>query len=62
MIYLILVDFFIHMFLWLLNLKKESLKSGNEENKFSKFGTYLRYKRISNYENKTRMHLRMLYF
>jgi hypothetical protein len=29
---------------------------------FSKFGTYLRYKRISNYENKTKMHLRILYF
>ena len=29
---------------------------------FSKYGTYLRYKRISNYENKTKMHLRMLYF
>lgn len=29
---------------------------------FSKFGTYLRYKRVSNYENKTRMHLRILYF
>lgn len=29
---------------------------------FSKYGTYLRYKRISNYENKNRMHMRMLYF
>jgi hypothetical protein len=29
---------------------------------YSKYGTYLRYKRISNYENKTKMHLRMLYF
>ena len=29
---------------------------------YSKYGTYLRYKRISNYENKTKMHLRILYF
>jgi hypothetical protein len=36
--------------------------SGNVDNTFSKFGTYLRYKRISNYENKTKMHMRMLYY
>ena len=28
----------------------------------SKYGTYLRYKRISKYENRTKMHLRILYF
>ena len=37
-------------------------QTASKENKFSKFGTYLRYKRISNYENKTRMHMRMLYY
>jgi len=41
--------------------KKRKAVSG-KESEFSKFGTYLRYKRVSNYENKTRMHLRMLYF
>lgn len=41
--------------------KKRKASSG-KESEFSKFGTYLRYKRVSNYENKTRMHLRMLYF
>ena len=41
--------------------RKRVAKTG-VETAFSKFGTYLRYKRISNYENKTRMHLRMLYF
>ena len=40
--------------------KRVALKK--KEIEFSKYGTYLRYKRISNYENKTRMHLRMLYF
>ena len=39
--------------------KRESKASSNES---SKYGTYLRYKRISNYENKIKMHLRMLYF
>nr|QFG74755.1 MAG: hypothetical protein [Megaviridae environmental sample] len=28
----------------------------------SKYGTYLRYKRVSKFENETRMHLRILYF
>ena len=37
-------------------------RTGGDATKFSKYGTYLRYKRISNYENKIRMHLRMLYF
>lgn len=41
--------------------KRQSLKIVNEE-ETSKYGTYLRYKRISKYENRTKMHLRMLYF
>lgn len=36
---------------------KETLKE-----EFSKYGTYLRYKRVPNYENKNRMYLRILYF
>jgi hypothetical protein len=42
--------------------KRISKTSSSDKLEFSKFGTYLRYKRISNYENKTKMHLRMLYF
>ena len=42
--------------------KKRVSKKGINENKTSKYGTYLRYKRISNYENVTKMHLRILYF
>lgn len=42
--------------------KKRISKKGIEDNKSSKYGTYLRYKRISKYENQTRMHLRILYF
>ena len=42
--------------------KKRVSKKGISENKTSKYGTYLRYKRLSNYENRTRMHLRILYF
>lgn len=30
--------------------------------KISKYGTYLRYKRISKYDNKIKMHMRILYF
>ena len=40
--------------------KRESKKK--TENTTSKYGTYLRYKRINKYENRTRMHLRILYF
>lgn len=32
-----------------------------KNNKTSKFGTYLRYKRVSRFENRIRMHLRILY-
>lgn len=42
--------------------KKRVSKKNFEENKTSKYGTYLRYKRISNYDNRTKMHLRILYF
>jgi len=41
--------------------RKRVSKTSSAES-FSKFGTYLRYKRISNYENKNKMHMRMLYF
>ena len=42
--------------------KRESKKTSSLEEVTSKFGTYLRYKRISKYENRTKMHLRILYF
>ena len=42
--------------------KKRISKKQNNVEETSKFGTYLRYKRISKYENRTRMHLRILYF
>ena len=61
MIFLIFVDFFTHMLHLVIEPKKKKASSG-KESEFSKFGTYLRYKRVSNYENKTRMHLSMLYF
>ena len=41
--------------------KRESKQIVNKE-ETSKYGTYLRYKRISKYENRTKMHLRILYF
>jgi hypothetical protein len=42
--------------------KKRMSKKGEPVEITSKFGTYLRYKRISKFENRTRMHLRILYF
>jgi hypothetical protein len=42
--------------------KKRESKKLNYKNEKSKYGTYLRYKRISKYENRTKMHLRILYF
>ena len=42
--------------------KKRESKKNAIDNKTSKYGTYLRYKRISKYENRTKMHLRILYF
>ncbi len=42
--------------------KKRKSKKQEEAEESSKYGTYLRYKRISKYENRTKMHLRILYF
>jgi hypothetical protein len=42
--------------------KKRVSKKQEIVEETSKFGTYLRYKRISKYENRTKMHLRILYF
>ena len=42
--------------------KKRKSKKQEEVIESSKYGTYLRYKRISKYDNKTKMHLRILYF
>jgi len=39
-----------------------SKTSKTDEETTSKYGTYLRYKRISKYDNRTKMHLRILYF
>lgn len=41
--------------------KRESGKSTNSDDEMSKFGTYLRYKRISNFENQTRIEMRILF-
>jgi hypothetical protein len=42
--------------------KKRKSKKQEIVEESSKYGTYLRYKRISKYENRTKMHLRILYF
>jgi hypothetical protein len=42
--------------------KKRVSKKGDTNESVSKFGTYLRYKRISKFENRTKLHLRILYF
>jgi len=42
--------------------KRKSKKQEEEVEETSKYGTYLRYKRVSKYENRTKMHLRILYF
>ena len=42
--------------------KKRKSKKQDTVEETSKYGTYLRYKRISKYENRTKMHLRILYF
>ena len=41
---------------------KKRIANISKEETSSKYGTYLRYRRISNYENKTKSHLRILYF
>ena len=42
--------------------KKRKSKKEDVINEVSKYGTYLRYKRISKYDNRIKMHLRILYF
>lgn len=42
--------------------KKRKSKIHEEVEETSKYGTYLRYKRMSKYDNKTKMQLRILYF
>jgi hypothetical protein len=42
--------------------KRESTKNILKTINISKYGTYLRYKRISKYDNRTKMQLRILYF
>lgn len=41
---------------------RKRLSKSEVTDKVSKYGTYLRYKRISKYDNKIKMHLRILYF
>jgi hypothetical protein len=42
--------------------KKRESKKYEPIEKVSKYGTYLRYKRISKYDNRSKIHLRILYF
>ena len=42
--------------------RKRESKTKNVKEATSKYGTYLRYKRINNYENRNKMHFRILYF
>ena len=53
---------FFYTYVSLVIEPKKRVSTITKDEVFSKFGTYLRYKRISNYENKTKMHLRILYF
>uniref|UniRef100_A0A6C0EDD6 Early transcription factor VETF large subunit n=1 Tax=viral metagenome TaxID=1070528 RepID=A0A6C0EDD6_9ZZZZ len=41
---------------------KKRVSKKKEIDDISKYGTYLRYKRISKYDNRIKMHLRILYF
>ena len=41
---------------------KKRLKATQSNADFSKFGTYLRYKRISRFDNRVKIHMRILYF
>ena len=54
--------FYTYIALMIEPRKRVSKSATSDKPEYSKAGTYLRYKRISNYENKTKMHLRMLYF
>jgi hypothetical protein len=42
--------------------KKRKSKKQDAVDESSKYGTYLRYKRISKYDNRIKMHMRILYF
>jgi hypothetical protein len=42
--------------------KKRVSKTKEVINEISKFGTYLRYKRISKYDNRAKLQMRILYF
>jgi hypothetical protein len=42
--------------------KRQSKMKKEERNEKSKFGTYLRYKRVSKYENKTKIEHRIIFF
>jgi len=53
---------FFYTYIALVIEPRKRIGKATTETTFSKYGTYLRYKRISNYENKTKMHLRILYF
>ncbi len=46
----------------LIEPKKRQSSKNVQESKFSKFGTYLRYKKISNYENKLKIEQKIKYF
>jgi hypothetical protein len=52
--------FFTHVAVVIEPRKRES-KKGSLDN-ISKYGTYLRFKRISKYDNTAKMHMRILYF
>lgn len=60
MIYQSLSVFFTH-FVVIVEPNKRLAKYDILDN-YSKFGTYLRYKRIDNYDNKIKMHMRIIYF
>jgi hypothetical protein len=42
--------------------KRKALADKDKNEEVSKYGTYLRYKRISKYDNRMKMHMRILYF
>ena len=61
MIYQNFPDIFSHMLLLLLNREKDNQNKKSIAEK-SKFGTYLRYKRVSKYENEIENRTYVLYF
>ena len=42
--------------------KRESLKNNNQTEILSKYGTYLRYKRVNKYDNKIKRYMKILYY